>query len=270
MDPYEYLFLNELLPVDKHNRYSYIKLLKKHGLPVKAVLYMHASGNNVGNLHFIWKATPEASQSELMQALHNNEPQIKSAIPRFHTREMRRQFGNLVSNVAKIKPALVRQLYKLVLGDASSALNAAEAEVDKKAKLVLELGDPDIIVDLRSQNPGRPPVFQEFWDETIKYIHEVAEIATVQERRHESVSYMAMAMSVPDLHRIVSSRLPDNVRKPSPALLRLQFWPKNPSTKASLQHTGRILVKFMVQQRQIRKTHEDQHYASALFRYSTV
>lgn len=49
--------------------------------------------------------------------------------------------------------------------------------------------------------------------------------------------------------------------------LRLQFWPKNPRNKSSLQYTGRLNVKYMIQQRQFRNDHKDGHYAAALFRY---
>ena len=50
-------------------------------------------------------------------------------------------------------------------------------------------------------------------------------------------------------------------------LVRLQFWPKTTTAKIALQYTGRLKVKYMVQKRQLRKYHEDAHYASALFRY---
>ncbi len=51
--------------------------------------------------------------------------------------------------------------------------------------------------------------------------------------------------------------------------LRYKFWPKNPTNKSSLQYTGKLDVKFMVQLRQLRKSHEDSHYCSALFCYLT-
>ena len=53
------------------------------------------------------------------------------------------------------------------MGDSSIEVNAA-SEIDERAKLYLELGDSDIVVDLRQQNSGHPPMYQEFWDECIK------------------------------------------------------------------------------------------------------
>ena len=47
----------------------------------------------------------------------------------------------------------------------------------------------------------------------------------------------------------------------------MQFWPKNVKTRAALYHTSWLKVRFMVQAQQFRKSHEDKHYAAALFRY---
>ncbi|PKC73252.1 hypothetical protein RhiirA1_523393 [Rhizophagus irregularis] len=58
-----------------------------------------------------------------------------------------------------------------------------------------------------------------------------------------------------------------NSRVRSAQWLRLQFWPKNPNRLSSLQFTGLLPLKFMVQTRQLRASHPDIHYASALFRY---
>ncbi len=54
---------------------------------------------------------------------------------------------------------------------------------------------------------------------------------------------------------------------PSCEWVRLQFWPKTPSTIKSSHYTGRFKLKFMIQQRQFRHQHVDSHYAAACFRY---
>ena len=70
-----------------------------------------------------------------------------------------------------------------------------------------------------------------------------------------------------DLFERVSLRIPEGTLVPSQEWLRLQFWPKTRHAKSSLHYTGRLKVKFMIQQRQFRKQHPDQYYAAALFRY---
>ena len=69
------------------------------------------------------------------------------------------------------------------------------------------------------------------------------------------------------MHEQVATRCPPGTAVPSKEWLRLQFWPKNPRKKSSLQYTGRLNVKYMIQQRQFRNDHEDSHYTAALFRY---
>ena len=54
---------------------------------------------------------------------------------------------------------------------------------------------------------------------------------------------------------------------PSESWARLQFWPKNWHWHSSCHYTGKLDIKFMVQTRQLRKSHPDSHYAAAIFRY---
>jgi low affinity Fe/Cu permease len=51
----------------------------------------------------------------------------------------------------------------MLTGDISAAENAIEAKVDERVRLALELGDPEITIDLREHNDGQPG----------KYHHEV-------------------------------------------------------------------------------------------------
>ena len=62
-------------------------------------------------------------------------------------------------------------------------------------------------------------------------------------------------------------KVADGTPVPSQEWLRLQFWPKTKHAKSSLHYMGRLKVKFIIQQRQFRKQHPDQHYAAAVFRY---
>ena len=107
--------------------------------------------------------------------------------------------------------------------------------------------------------------FEVFRSEAQKYINEELGVA-VDDRRHGEV-HLAKAISIRDLTEQVSHRCPPDTAIPSEEWLRLQFWPKTPKTRVSLQYTGRLNVRFMVQKRQFRKSHEDEHYASAIVRY---
>ena len=130
--------------------------------------------------------------------------------------------------------------------------------------LYIDMEDPDIIPDLRhhSGNAGVSK-YDAFWDACDKFLNE--ETAT-DDRRHGTITHMARAISIRDLRSQVEKMLLPNTPVPSIEWLRLQFWPKN-KANGSLQHTGRFKIKHMVQQRQLRQSHIDAHYAACIFRY---
>ena len=55
---------------------------------------------------------------------------------------------------------------------------------------------------------------------------------------------------------------------PSKSWFRFQFWPKNPYTHTALNYTGCLNIRYMVQQRAIRKHSDDDHYCAALYKYA--
>ena len=109
--------------------------------------------------------------------------------------------------------------------------------VDERIRLILDTQDPKIVGDLHQHNPGRPPKYEPFWEQCKQYLAEEVE-TPVDERRHGEVAHLAKALSARDLLEQVAKRCPEGVAVPSKQWLRLQFWPKNPSLKSSLQHTG--------------------------------
>ena len=79
--------------------------------------------------------------------------------------------------------------------------------------------DPEIIWDLRLNNKCRPELYKEFLQACRKFVDEKIETA-VDDCRHDnvtedddgstlSISHLAMAISVVDLHRQVSEAMPE-------------------------------------------------------------
>ena len=91
----------------------------------------------------------------------------------------------------------------------------------------------------------------------------------VDDRHHCLVTHLAQAISARNLLEQVNVICPEDTPAPSVSWLSLQFWPKDCHNKAKLHYTGKLNVNymFMVQVRQFRKSHEDSHYAAALFCY---
>jgi hypothetical protein len=157
----------------------------------------------------------------------------------------------------------------MLTGDVSAAETVNEAKVDERVRLALELGDPEIAIDLREHNDGQPGKYDIFWKTATQFLAGKAAdaVTAVDERRHNTVVHLATAISVNDLLHQIELECPSGTPIPSAQWLRLQFWPKSPTRLSSLQFTGRLPLKFMVQTRQLRAYHIDTHYASALFRY---
>ena len=132
-------------------------------------------------------------------------------------------------------------------------------------KLIIDMEDPDIMLDLRALNGKQGTQYDTFWNECEKFLNEDV-VTAVDDRRHCSITHLSRVISMRDLVEEVGKHCPEGTCIPSIEWVRLQFWPKTPSLK-SLQYTGRYKIRYMVQQRQWRKEHMDSHYAACLYRY---
>ena len=262
---YEPVFLNDFAPTEARDRYHFIQLLKTRGCPAEAVLYTYSTGNNQGNYHFVWLIPPVVSADELQSQNASVVQKLCANMPQFHSRAMRQSFFHLFGRVANVKPAYSREIYRQ-LTDVSAASSENEKAIDERVQQALDLEDAKVVVDLRQHNKGQPSKYEPFWEACERYIHNSIDLA-VDDRRHDRIAHLAIALSVNDLLSEVSKTVGPDIPVPSAQWLRLQFWPKTPTAQTALQYTGRLKVKFMVQKRQLRKYHEDAHYASAVFRY---
>ena len=69
----------------------------------------------------------------------------------------------------------------------------------------------------------------------------------MDDRRHDLISHVASAVSVRDLWERATKLCPADTAIPSQEWLRLQFWLKNRHARVSLQYTGQLKVKYMIQ-----------------------
>ena len=223
-------------------------------------------GNNIGNMHFLWKVPDESSET-FSRSLCIIDV-AKESIPTYHTRAMKRSLMAKYGRVApRMKPAILRSFYRELNGDDSAAMNVHEEEIDERVKLILELEDPEVVLDLRALNTGRKSQYDVFWCECKKFLEETVG-TPVDDRRHGEVTHLARAISTRDLQEQVKARCPDGTKIPSVSWLRLQFWPKSLHARSKIHYTGKLQVKFMIQARQFRKSHPDAHYAAAVYTYT--
>ena len=101
---FDHLFLNDISPALPKPQYEYMQCLERNGLPSPVMLLTHSSGNNTGNLHFLWKVPVGASAEECFHNSLTTIEQIKPLLPQFHTRAMFEKLGRVSPGV---KPAIL-------------------------------------------------------------------------------------------------------------------------------------------------------------------
>ncbi len=206
--------------------------------------------------------------------------QCKEMAPRKMGREAVKHFNRIVGSMVDV-PSGVRHALRNYLfhGDP----NTDKTIADEYVQYVLDLaaGQPineSLLTDGRVNNGWggkgiNATQFEEFWKACRKVL--LPNSAT-EERRHSDTVYASGAHSIPNLVKqatdILQKKIDDGeVDKipPIPSLewVRLQFVPNRADTAQSAKFTGRLMAKFAVQTRSLRKEHVDQHWVNAMTRY---
>ncbi|PKY22926.1 hypothetical protein RhiirB3_504468, partial [Rhizophagus irregularis] len=262
---YDLLNIDHLLPPKPQNIYLFFQNICAD---VSFTLYRYYHGNYLGTLNFVWKIPSLDKCDKTKEA--KNISAAYDQIPIYCTRQMRKNVINKYSLIVKASRSILQVLYQDLTGDVSTPDNEINKKTHERIKLMLDTQDPDIIIDLRKIINEKGTKFDVFWNEMQDYFNEVT--PAVHDRRHTSTLYMPIAISVKDLVQIIIERLenkygtiPNDIEIPSTEWVRLQFWPKTEFSEN--QYTGRFQIRYMIQARQIRKSHIDSHYCSALWRY---
>ncbi|CAB5350497.1 unnamed protein product [Rhizophagus irregularis] len=244
-----------ITPIDKNKYYhleqSLIDLLPWEPVDIEEYLPtdpMQRMRNNAFNAILIWKIDEQATEIKILQENKRIVSELQANAPRYHTRTMRINYLRTCELLLpKAKPSSLRTIYRMLTGDVSAAETANEARVNERVKMFLELGDPDITIDLREHNSGKPSKYDTFWKIAAQFLEGKAAdaVTAVDERRHDTIVHLATAISVNDLLHQIERECPPETPIPSAQWLQLQFWPKNPTRLSSLQFTGLLPLKFM-------------------------
>ncbi|CAB4391120.1 unnamed protein product [Rhizophagus irregularis] len=269
---YQYMDVYSYLPIDIMKRYRFLKNLQ---LTCSIGIYRYAQGNYLGTITYIWKI-PE---SEIIDEFQDETQKVRmlakihEGLPKYFTRQIRKNVLGKYSLIKNVTPAVLRMLYFDLTGNAAVTSNTISREIEERLRLMLALEDPSIIFDLLNNNGFKGNKFDIFWNELDMYFNE--ETPAVDDRRHNTTMHMPLAISIRDLRDIILAKLhikngeplPAEIYIPSCEWIRLQFWPTNSTTTKAIQYTGRYQVKFKVQGRLLRKKSVDSHYCAALFCY---
>ena len=135
---------------------------------------------------------------------------------------------------------LLLLLWCAISGDQSASTTTDQAQVDARVREAIDMEDPNIVLDLRSLNTSEAGCYDVFWNECQKFLAEDISPA-VDDRRHGHIAHLSRAISIRDFVEQVQLRCPAGTKIPSLEWVRLQFWPKTPSAKASLHYTGECM-----------------------------
>lgn len=228
-----------------------------------AAILRYDPGGSYTRIVYLWKIPKDISDAQLPTSTIRLVSELKPKLYKIHTRMMRREFSNKYCNIAgtNIPPYVLRSLYAELTLDASADQNPA---LDTRARLALLGQDPDLVIDMRHLNKGRPnDTFNAFFEALEK---EVQSLMAADERRH-NVEHVSHFISVPDLINQVKTKIPEGSPLPSEATVLLSFVPKNSHHKVAKLYQSRIPLRMTVQTRQLRAEHMDDHFCSAMFRY---
>lgn len=141
---YEIVELNEFLPRDRHARHECLNYMKMHGIQMTATLYSSHHRGQLENLHFLWRLPIEPTIKEITDTVLA----VKEKIPIYHSRLVRQEFRRAAEKL-NIEAKYSRYLYRLATSDATAPSTSAEKEVDARIMQFVELGDEDVVLDLR-------------------------------------------------------------------------------------------------------------------------
>ncbi|WAR27915.1 hypothetical protein MAR_013619 [Mya arenaria] len=255
---YEPIDLCDIEPLNKEERR---KWLNKLSLPFPVSQFTFSYGNYLGNLNILWKIPADLKERKA-DVECSIVQEILKQVSMYKTRRMQKDFVDRYSSFAK--PVVLRNMFQFLTECEYSPQNETESEIDLRlCEYLLQNNETELIIDLRKNN-GRPlsKEFDQFWSALDNYL---TEKSVVHERRQSDVNYMPFAMSVEDLQTEIANRLPQGSKIPSVSWMKLNFYPRNPYKNSAINYTGKFKVKFKVQQRLLRATHEDSDFARNQF-----
>ena len=189
-------------PVDRRRRYEYLRDLK---LSVAVEVFRYSRYGSLGTMTFVWKLPADKKQCSTARSVAVIDS-IRSSIPLYHIRSMRKEFCALFGLVCKVSPLMLNEIYRSLTGDASAIPNP---EIVSRLQTLLHsdaLTDSSVVVDLRELNEGRPSQYTRFWELLQEVLHEYNE-AAASDRCH-SHAQIPIAMSIPDLSQKVQEKIP--------------------------------------------------------------
>jgi hypothetical protein len=218
LENYEYLYLDESIYVPSQFKTTYERhaFLQNVKLSVPTDMLRYNPGGAVGATVFLWRVPEDRGHDIVMNVVNKLKPRL----PEYHKRKMKKHFTETYCNIHKVPPHILRSMYTELTSDATAEQNPA---MDNRLKQAIISEDPDLVVNLRHLNKGRPnDTFEQFFN---LLNTKVDDIVAANERRH-SIEHLAKYISIRNLIDCVKKDLPAEAPIPSESTVLFSFVPK--------------------------------------------
>lgn len=242
---------------DSKHRFRYFEQMQLSS-PVDILRF--SPGGSIVTTFCIVKVMADRPEHQMLIEGARMLQKSRQYLTEYHTRAQKQLFKERLQNVACVLPSVADLIYKELTLDAATANHPATQE---RLRLIF-LGEKGLLTDLRSLNAGRPTGT---YDTFFEQLAGVVEAVTAADDRRHNISHLSEWLSLNELIKKAEEQCPPDTPIPSKSLVRLQFAPRNPFTKAALNFTGKIQVQYKIQRRQLRSSHPDEHYCAAQFKY---
>lgn len=262
-DVYLPIYLDDTIHIEEswRNRMQRLRFIDGLYLSYPIDILTYDPGAGIGKSVFLWRVPESRSPVEMMTSATKVFKSLEYKLPEYHTREMRKEFARSYQGIVDIQPHVLRQLYSDLTLDATTQNSA----ISSRMRQAITNADPEMVVDLRHLNTGRPDdTFSVFFEELEK---QVSSSTAVDERRHNDVQHFSKYISVRDLIDQTKKRCPEGTPIPSESTVLFAFVPRNAYINTAKLYKGRINLQHKVQTRQLRASHIDEHFCAAIFSY---
>lgn len=265
-DYFEPVNVYELGPVDRSQRYRYI-----NGLALAFRVHLYRVMNK--NAAFVWKIGEDNDDDILSESLKVVQL-INENLPKYHTRCMKNKALKMFKNVRDYNRTSLLSLYSLIKNDESVEASVASEKLEiLNDKIRSGTSIEQLFEEEECEIALEGTKFNNFFKAAQQLLDDHS-AAIPDERRHgEAMNRSPLFVSLRNFHQKTEKKMNemfegnDNNNIPSLEWFRLQLMPQNKYANTAKAYTGRLKLKWRLQQRLLRKFHVDHHYGSKILQY---
>lgn len=261
---YEPVNVYEMAPIERSQRYRFI-----NGLASSFRVHLYRVTNK--NVAFVWKI-PEDSDGNILNESLKVTRMIDADLPKYHTRLMKNKAVKMFKNVKNFDRGSLLNLYTLMSNEESETISSETIEM-LHSKIRSGTSIEQLFEEQECEKALKGTKFDNFFKAAQQLLEDYS-AAVPDERRHgESLNRSPLFVSLRDFHQKSERKMfdmfegDDKNHVPSLEWFRLQLVPQNKYANTAKAYTGRLKLKWRLQERLLRKFHVDHHYGAKVLQY---